>query len=95
MADRDKRSDVDKLLAEVERTLGGETTGAAKPGRERAPAPRRGGPAARLRAAAVSGAVAAVVVWVAFALLPLLGATSGAAGAFLGVFVAVLMLPRR
>ena len=37
----------------------------------------------RLSAAAVSGVVAAVVVWVVFAVLPFLGAFSGAAGAFL------------
>jgi hypothetical protein len=94
MADRDKPGDIDKLLAEVERTLGG-AAGAPRPSREHAPARRAGGPVARVRTAAVSGVVAAVVVWVAFALLPFLGATSGAAGAFLAAFVAVLVLRRR
>jgi hypothetical protein len=43
----------------------------------------------------VSGVVAAVVVWVVFAVLPFLGAFSGAAGAFLATFAAVLLLRRR
>jgi hypothetical protein len=42
----------------------------------------------------VSGTVAAVVVWFLFAALPFLRAGSGAAGAFLAAFVAVLLLRR-
>jgi hypothetical protein len=38
--------------------------------------------------------VAGVGVWVLFALLPFLRATSGGVGAFLAAFVAVLLLRR-
>jgi len=95
MADRDRHEDIDKLLAEVEGTLSG------KPPTPRArdaghPAERaRAGITARVSTAAVSGAVAAALVWLAFVFLPFLGATSGAAGAFLATFVAVLLLRRR
>jgi hypothetical protein len=100
MAERDDThpdgpSDIEKLLAEVERTL---AAGTAQPAarRERGePEPARGGLSARLRTASVSGAAAAAVVWVLFALLPFLRATSGAVGAFLATFVVVLLLPRR
>ncbi len=49
----------------------------------------------QLRAAALSGAVAAAAVWFLFAVLPFLGAMSGAVGAFLATFVAVLVFRRR
>jgi hypothetical protein len=95
MADQaDKRSEIEKLLAEVDSVVDG------KPARgdsgERRPADSLGARlTARARAAAVSGVVAAVVVWVIFAVLPFLGAFSGAAGAFLATFATVLLLPRR
>ena len=43
----------------------------------------------------VAGAVAGVGVWVLFAILPFLHAGSGAVGAFLATFVAVLVFRRR
>ncbi|MDQ1629084.1 MAG: hypothetical protein QOI54_2828 [Actinomycetota bacterium] len=99
MAERDEPTDIDKLLAEVDGMLGDRAP--ARPA-ARAPAARAAsdadepaGVVRRVRAAAVSGALAAGVVWVAFALLPFLRATSGAAGAFLAAFVAVLVLRRR
>lgn len=89
--DNRDRDDTEALLAQVERALGDTTT--RRPGRAGPPsaAPRRGG----LRRATVSASIAAGVVWVLFALLPFLGATSGAAGAFLAAFVTVLVLGAR
>jgi hypothetical protein len=93
MADEaDKRNEIEKLLAEVDRVVDG------KPSRDRSSGGHRPakdfGPSvtARARAAALSGAVAAVVVWAIFAVLPFLDAFSGAAGAFLATFAAVLVL---
>jgi len=96
MADPDKRTDIDKLLAEADRMLAGAgatPVGAVQPrqGTESEP----GRLVQQLRAAAISGAVAAAAVWFLFAVLPFLGATSGAAGAFLAAFVAVLVFRRR
>jgi hypothetical protein len=95
MADRDKRSEIDKLLAEVEATLGDKPVG--RQSREASqPAERAGsGFVARVGTAAVGGAVAAGLVWLAFFFLPLLGATSGAAGAFLATFITLLVVRRR
>jgi hypothetical protein len=96
MADRDKRSEIDKLLAEVEATLGDKP--AAPRGRAAGePVERTSGPGfvARVSTAAVGGAVAAAVVWLAFFFLPFLGATSGAAGAFLATFITLLVVRRR
>jgi hypothetical protein len=94
MAQRDdKPSDIDKLLAEAESTLAGATGRPAARKDQPLESPRRG-LQARLRTAAVSGATAAAVVWVLFALMPFLRATSGAVGAFLATFVVVLLLPR-
>lgn len=96
MADRDKGTDIDKLLAEVDGML----TGGGTPAK-RAVAPSgsaessRGRFATQVRAATISGAVAAVGVWCAFAVLPFLAAPSGAVGAFLGTFGAVLLFRRR
>jgi len=99
MADRDKRTDVDKLLAEVDGMLSGE----GSPKRPVAPVDSgksetsglRGGLSAQVRTATVSAAVAGVGVWFIFALLPFLQAGSGAIGAFLGTFAAVLVFRRR
>ena len=96
MADPDKRTDIDKLLAEADGVLAG--AGAAP---VRAGQPRHGTESEpgrlvqQLRAAAVSGAVAAAAVWFLFAVLPFLRATSGAVGAFLAAFMAVLVFRRR
>ena len=96
MADPDKPTDIDKLLAEVDGML---TGGGSKPARSvqphGAPESRSGGFGGQLRVAAASGAVAAVVVWLVFAMLPFLRATSGAWGAFLATFFAVLIFRRR
>ncbi|MGN6600332.1 MAG: hypothetical protein ACTHMW_13765 [Actinomycetes bacterium] len=57
-------------------------------------APARGeepAPLSRVGQSAVAGGVAAVPVFVAFALLPFLRAGSGAAGAFVGAFAAWLL----
>ena len=96
VADPDKRTDIDKLLAEADQMLAGPGATPA-----RAVEPRKGTEAEpgrvveQLRAAALSGAVAAAAVWVLFAVLPFLRATSGAAGAFLAAFAAVLVFRRR
>jgi hypothetical protein len=98
MADRDEGTDIDKLLAEVDGMVGGGSAPAARSG-SRQPAARAdegaGGFTARVRTAAVAGAVGGGAVWVLFALLPFLRATSGGVGAFLATFVAVLLLRRR
>jgi hypothetical protein len=96
MADRDKGTDIDKLLAEVDGMMTGGGTpakGAVRP--SRSPESSRGGFVTQVRAATMSGVVAAVGVWCAFAVLPFLGAPSGAIGAFLGTFGAVLIFRRR
>ena len=96
MADPDKRTDIDKLLAEADQMLAG--AGAAP---VRAEQPRQGTEPAsgmlvpRMRAAALAGAAAAAGVWVLFAVLPFLRAGSGAVGAFLAAFTAVLVFRRR
>jgi hypothetical protein len=96
MAERDKGTDVDKLLAEVDGMLsGGGTTPARSVQPHGAEEHSTGGLVGQLRAAAVSGAVASVGVWFLFAILPFLRATSGAVGAFLAAFVAVLIFRRR
>jgi hypothetical protein len=96
VADPDKRTDIDRLLAEADRMLAGAE---ATPGRAVQPQQDTESEPGRLvqqvRAAAVSGAVAATAVWFLFAVLPFLRATSGAAGAFLATFVAVLVFRRR
>jgi hypothetical protein len=96
MADRDKRTDVDKLLAEVDGMFAGGGTAPHRSVQPHGAAESDGGGlVGQVRVAAVSGAVAAVVVWLVFAVLPFLGATSGAAGAFLASFAAVLLFRRR
>jgi hypothetical protein len=94
---RDKGTDVDKLLAEVDSMLSGSpaVVPAARGSSETDAGSRVGGLAGRLRAAALSGVGAAVLVWFVFAVLPFLGAFSGAAGAFVGAFLAVLVFRRR
>jgi hypothetical protein len=96
MADRDKGTDIDKLLAEVDGMMSGSGTSGS-----RAVAPKgestswADGIVAHVRTAAMSGAVAGVVVWLVFAVLPFLRAPSGAIGAFLAAFGAVLVFRRR
>ncbi len=86
--------DFDKLMAETERMLAGPTPAkSAAPARRADPAvaPASGRFESSIRTSAVSGSVAAVLVFVAFALTPFLGAISGAAGAFVATFVIMLV----
>lgn len=93
MADKaDKRTEIEKLLAEVDSVVDGKPAGDAPSGGRRPAKDFGASLTARARAAALSGVVAAVVVWAIFALLPFLGAFSGAAGAFLATFTIVLVL---
>ena len=96
MADQaDKRTEIEKLLAEVDSVVDGKPAGDTGSGGRRSTDSFGVRLTARARAAAVSGVVAAVVVWAIFAMLPFLGAFSGAAGAFLAAFATVLLLRRR
>ena len=96
MADPDKRTDIDKLLAEADQMLAGAGATPVRAGQPRqGTAPESGRLVRQMRAAALSGAVAAAGVWVLFAVLPFLGAGSGAVGAFLGASTAVLVFRRR
>lgn len=80
--------EIDRLLREVESTLGG-APGRPPAGRaEAVPRRRRRG---ALPTATAAAAAAGVLIFVLFVLLPFLGAISGAAGAFLGVFGTVLI----
>jgi hypothetical protein len=94
MADRDKGTGIDKLLAEVDGMMSGGGTpakGAVAPSEQAS----RGRLATQVRTAGLSGAVAAVGVWCVFAVLPFLAAPSGAVGAFLGTFAGVFIFRRR
>jgi hypothetical protein len=99
MADRDKGTDIDKLLAEVDGMLSGDVS----PKRPVAPVERGGsdsdgvlgGLVTQVRTATLSAVVAGVGVWLIFAVLPFLRAGSGASGAFLATFVAVMVFRRR
>ncbi len=95
MADRDKGTDIDKLLAEVDAMTGGGTAARRPASKPPASTEETSGLTRRVRTAATAGVVGAGVVWLIFAVLPLLGAGSGAIGAFLATFVAVLLLRRR
>lgn len=93
---RGDSDDMEKLLREAEQTLGGRAgaeparrSGSRRAARSTPPA-RKGGRGA-VGIAATSGAAAAALVFVLFGLVPFLGALSGAAGAFVGVFLAVLI----
>jgi len=98
---RGDSDDIAKILREAEQALSGNTGRAPvrTPGSSRlAPPtqPERNGGRGAVGTAATSGAAAAALVFVLFGLLPFLGAISGAAGAFVGVFLAVLIgRPRR
>ena len=88
----DEPSETERLLAEVEGMLGDRPQRSLQPHGD---AQAEGGPIVRrVRAAAVAGAVTGVGVWVLFAILPFLHAGSGAIGAFLATFVAVLVFRR-
>lgn len=88
----DEPSETERLLAEVDGMLGDRPRRSLQPHGDAEP---EAGPIMRrIRAAAVSGAVAGAGVWVLFAVLPFLRAGSGAVGACLGTFVAVLLFRR-
>lgn len=97
MAGADDPQDFESLMAEVERTLGGkQSPGPVVPRQGGAKKPQQKIPlGARMRTAGLTAAASAVIVWLLFAILPFLRAGSGAAGAFLATFVAVLLLRRR
>ncbi len=80
--------EIERLLAEVDGSLGGR--GSRTPARnETAPAAPAGKLETSARVAAVSGALAAAVIFGLFAVLPFFGAFSGAAGAFTATFFIV------
>ena len=88
----DEPSETDRLLAEVDGMLGDRPQRSLQPHGDAQP---EAGPIMRrVRAAAVAGAVGGVGIWVLFAVLPFLRAGSGAIGAFLATFVAVLVFRR-
>jgi hypothetical protein len=88
----DEPSETDRLLAEVDGMLGDRPQRSLQPHGDAQP---EAGPIVRrVRAAAVAGAVGGVGIWVLFAILPFLHAASGAIGAFLATFVAVLLFRR-
>ncbi len=92
MAERGERSETDRLLAEVDSMLAGGPTRSVQP---HGPTTEPEDPVvARLRTAVLAGALAGGAVWVLFALLPFLRATSGGVGAFLAAFTATLLFRR-
>src|SRR6476659_9583752 len=96
MAEHREPSETERLLAEVDAMLspgGHGSVPAQRPGDvEGVEGSSGGGLRRRFRGALVAGAVAGAGVWVLFALLPFLRATSGGVGAFLAVTVAALLL---
>jgi|SRR5262245_5676185 len=97
MADPGKDSEYDRLLAEVDSALGGKPDRAVVPASGGAPTRPTWRERLRQRSsnAAVAGGLAAGGVFLLFALLPFLGAPSGAVGAFVGVFAYALLMRRR
>jgi hypothetical protein len=93
MAEHREPSDTERLLAEVDGMLSGRP--AALPARVTTGDGSPGGLRGRLRGALVVGAVAGAGVWVLFAVLPFLRATSGGLGALLGATAAALIFRRR
>lgn len=80
--------EIERLLAEVDGTLGRDGRSAPAAGQPAAARPP-GKLEMSARVAAVSGALAAAVVFGLFAVLPFFGAFSGAAGAFTATFVII------
>jgi hypothetical protein len=82
--------EIERLLAETERTLGGGSSRSSAP---LPAAPKTPTPTpfeTSVRVSAISGLMAAAVVFAVFAVLPFLRAFSGAAGAFVATFFIVL-----
>ena len=94
MAERSEPTDTERLLAEVDGMLAGGSRPAV-PAQRAAGDRRIGSLRARVRDALFVGAVAGVGIWVLFALLPFLRATSGGVGAFLAATAATLLFRRR
>jgi hypothetical protein len=82
--------EIDRLIAEADAALGKRPAPVA---RSSAPAPVER-PSGRfetsVKASAISGGVAAALVFAVFAVLPFFGAFSGAAGAFVATFFIIL-----
>jgi hypothetical protein len=109
VSNQNPRDDIDKLLAEVDRMTGDRPATPNPPAVPKARRRRGSEPVpqydslgavfhdlgGRGRSAVLAAAVAYAGVFVIFALLPFFGALSGAAGAALATFVAVLLLRRR
>lgn len=83
--------EIDRLIAEAEAALGNRP---ARPpvasGRTSPVEPAAGRFDSPVKVSAVSGGVAAALVFATFAVLPFFGAFSGAAGAFVATFFIVL-----
>lgn len=91
------KDEIDRLIAEADAALGRRPTPARRPGSlprsqdSAAPVERAPGRfESSLKVSAVSGGVAAALVFATFAILPFFGAFSGAAGAFVATFCIVL-----
>lgn len=89
------KDEIDRLIAEADAAMGNRPAPVAKPAGAPAakaePVERARGPLeSSVRVSAICGAVAAALVFATFAVLPFLGAFSGAAGAFVATFFIVL-----
>lgn len=88
--------EIDRLIAEAEAALGNRPAAprpAGPPARQSRPSPGEraaGRYDSPVKVSAISGGVAAALVFATFAVLPFLGALSGAAGAFVATFFIVL-----
>ena len=93
MAEHREPSETERLLAEVDGMLSGRPPAAAVPAQRSGDGPM-GRLRGRLRSALLVGAAAGAGVWVLFAVLPFLRATSGGLGALLGATAATLLFRR-
>ncbi len=95
MADNREPSETERLLAEVDGMLAGPSPKgrSVQPLDSAADGPGR--VMSRVRSALVVGAVSGAGVWVLFAVLPFLRATSGGIGALLAATAVTLLFRRR
>lgn len=86
------KDEIDRLIAEADAALGRRPTPPAPVARRSEPAVERspGRFESSVKVSAISGGVAAALVFASFAVLPFFGAFSGAAGAFVATFFIVL-----
>ncbi len=94
------KDEIDRLIAEADAALGRAPAGGPaaslsrpRPARQTEAAAVEGPPGrfeSSVRVSAISGGVAAALVFATFALVPFFGAFSGAAGAFVATFFIVL-----